>query len=140
MAESNAHGTKLARGDGASPEVFTAIANLTSIDLSSSTDMLDVSNHDTANNSREFIPGYHDPGSVSFSGHYDPADATHDETAAGLSGDHQARTAANYQFQTVEGSLLTGSGVISSLSISAPDGDVLAVSGEVKWQSRPTWS
>lgn len=73
MAGKDGFGTLLKRGDGAGPEVFTAIANATNIsgpNLSRNT--IDVTAHDSPNRHMEFVGGLINPGEVSIDINYDP--------------------------------------------------------------------
>lgn len=77
-----AYGSKLQLGDGATPtEVFADIAELLELTPpSESRDEIDVSNHQSVNATREFIPGWRDGGEVEFKANWLPNDATHDST------------------------------------------------------------
>ncbi|GGV80491.1 MULTISPECIES: phage tail tube protein [Streptomyces] len=73
MAGLDAFGIALERGDGASPEVFTAIANVTSVkgpEIERET--YDVTAHDSPDGWREFIGGLKDGGEVTLNVNYDP--------------------------------------------------------------------
>jgi len=70
-------GTILARGDGASPEAFTPIAEIKNIQRSGAkADQADVTNMDSISAYREWLPTLLDAGEISFTGNYIPADAT----------------------------------------------------------------
>lgn len=71
-----AQGTTIARGDAASPEVFTALANITGI----SGPALEASDIDVTNLSstaKEFLQGLEDAGMVELTGHYDQTNTQH---------------------------------------------------------------
>ena len=69
-------GTLIKKGDGASPEVFTTIAEVGTISgPSQSSEFVDVTNQDST--AREFIAGLVDPGEISFTMNYIPQNATH---------------------------------------------------------------
>ncbi|MFE2021297.1 phage tail tube protein [Streptomyces sp. NPDC059499] len=73
MAGLDAFGTQLQRGDGAGPEVFTAIANVTDITPPGiERETLDVTSHGSPDGWREFIGGLKDGGEVSIDINYDP--------------------------------------------------------------------
>lgn len=81
-ARINSFGTQLQMGDGGGVEVFTAIAGLTNIDGPGlSVGNMDATAHDTPSAAREFVPELIDGGEVSIEGYYDPAEATHKNTA-----------------------------------------------------------
>lgn len=74
MAGHDAFGTKLQRGDGADPEVFTDIANVTDITPPGiERETYDVTAHDSPEAWREFIGGLKDGGEVEIEVNHDPA-------------------------------------------------------------------
>lgn len=74
-------GTLLKMGDAAGT-VFTTIARITDLSLPSlSADSVESTSHDSANFTREFEPGLIDPGEISFTILFDPAETTHGLTA-----------------------------------------------------------
>jgi len=74
MAGIDAFGTVWSLGDGAPTETFTAVADVTNIDvLDASADTTDVSSHDSPGQWREFVGGMKDGGELSFDINYDPA-------------------------------------------------------------------
>ncbi len=77
MAGLFAKGTGLYKGNGASPEVFTKISNVKSINGPGfKVTVIDTTTHSTSGNYREKAAVLIDPGTVSFMCNYDPADAT----------------------------------------------------------------
>ncbi len=100
----DAYGTLLQRGDGASPEVFTTIAEVT--DISGPTlalDPLDVTAHTSPGAFREFVGGLLDGGEVTFTINYVPDNSSHDATA-GLLSELEARAVSNYKLVFPDGS------------------------------------
>lgn len=80
MSGISAFGTELARGDGASPEVFTALANVTGISgPKQSREFLDVTSHDSAGGWEEFVTGIKRTGTLDLDLNYDPTDDTHEQ-------------------------------------------------------------
>ena len=70
-------GTVLKIGDGESPEVFTAVVNVTGINMSGrSVEEVDFTHLASTGGFREFRPGFKDPGELSLTCHYDPTNAT----------------------------------------------------------------
>ena len=64
-------------GDGASPEVFTAVANVVNINISGrSVEEVDFTHLASDNAFREFRAGFKDPGEISMTCHYNPGNAT----------------------------------------------------------------
>ncbi|WP_033818882.1 phage tail tube protein [Kitasatospora sp. MBT63] len=75
MAGIDGFGTQLKRGDGGGPEVYTAVANVTSISPPGlSRETLDVTTHGSPNGWMEFIGGLKDGGEVSADVNYDPSE------------------------------------------------------------------
>jgi predicted secreted protein len=75
-----AYGSVLQVGDGASPEVFTAVAEITELKPPNmSRDNIEVTTHSSSDGYREFIPGLRDGGEVSGVANWLPTNATHDE-------------------------------------------------------------
>ncbi len=140
MASSAAHGTLLKLGDGATAESFTTVATIRNITYNASTETIDTSNHDSASNVRTKIAGYRDPGSFSFEGLFDPANATHNEAANGLVDEFENRNISNWRMEFVEGSTLTLPGIVTDLTIDGPDGDALAFSGTITATGVETWA
>jgi hypothetical protein len=92
------YGTVLQVGDGASPEVFTSIAALSSIKLPTlSTADIDMSHLTTTNAFREMLPGMRSAGKVGFTGNYTPAGATHKNASGGLLFLQRTRAIVNWK-------------------------------------------
>lgn len=90
------YGTKLKMGDGASPEVFTELGEVGDFEDSDTVDQIEVTNHQSAGNRREFISGLIDGDEISFPVNYIPANATHDRTTGVLS---KLGTTVNWQLE-----------------------------------------
>ena len=85
-------GTVLKVGNGASPEVFTAIPNIVSIDgPTSSNAEKEVTN--LSSSAKEFRPGLNDYGDMNMEIMWDERDTVH----AGLRTDFRNRTTRNFQ-------------------------------------------
>ncbi|MFJ9662864.1 phage tail tube protein [Streptomyces griseoflavus] len=73
MAGMDGFGVQLKRGDGAATEVFTKIADVTSLNPPNiSRETLDVTSHDSPNGWMEFLGSLKDPGEVSADVNYQP--------------------------------------------------------------------
>jgi predicted secreted protein len=137
MAGIDGKGVQLKRGDGAGPEVFTAIANITNLSgpgLSRST--IDVTAHDSPDNYMEFIGGLVDPGEVSIDINYNPS--VHDTLIADLE-DVDPR---NYQVVFPDTAATTWgiSAIMTGFEPTAPTDDKLAASLTFKVSGKPTIS
>lgn len=85
-------------GDGATPEVFTTIAELFDITGPSfSLDVADVTNQVSTGNWEEALPTVIRSGEVTFDIGFIPTNATHSQSA-GLIADLKNRTKRNFQF------------------------------------------
>ncbi|PSK47977.1 hypothetical protein B0E38_06454 [Streptomyces sp. 111WW2] len=92
MAGMDGFGVQLQRGDGAEPEVFAKIADVTSLNPPGlSRETIDVTSHDSPNGWMEFLGGLKDPGEVSADINYQPAE--HDLLVA----DFDDKTPRNYK-------------------------------------------
>jgi predicted secreted protein len=89
MAASNAwwaYGSTFKLGDGASPEVFTAVAEVRDIPGPNLTrDSIEVTNQDSDDGWREYIPGWRDGDSVTIQANWLPSNATQDDSTGMLS-------------------------------------------------------
>lgn len=86
MSETLALGTELLIGDGASPEVFSEVAALREFSPPGlSVDTEETTNHSQTDYFRQFRPTLIDPGELSGTLLFDPADATHDDSTGLLS-------------------------------------------------------
>lgn len=92
MATIQTQGCQILKGDGASPEVFTALGEVIDISLDSGgAAEIDVTNLDST--AKEFNLGLADYGTVSITMNYDPDDAQ--QTA--LKTDYDAQDSGNYR-------------------------------------------
>lgn len=124
------YGTKLKLGDGASPEVFAEIGEITNLTDGDAAELKEVTNHQSTGSRREYIGGLIDGGEVSFTVNYDPDGATHDRTT-GL----QAFLRQTKNFRLEEPGNTTGyefAAVIMSVSKSYPVDDKMAMDVTIK--------
>lgn len=71
-------GVKFEISDGASPPVWTAVANVRSISFSGrDSDEIDFTHLDSSGGFRELRQGFKDPGSIALENQFDPTNATH---------------------------------------------------------------
>jgi predicted secreted protein len=137
MAGLDAFGTQLKRGDGAGPEVFTAIANVTSIEGPGiERETIDVTAHDSEDGWMEFVGGLKDGGEVEIEVNYDPAD--HDTLIA----DFEDENPRNYQlvFPDPGTTTWTLSLILSGFEPEAPYDDKLAANITFKVNGKPVLS
>ncbi len=137
MAGIDGFGTEFQRGDGAGPEVFTAIANVTNISGPGlARETIDVTAHDSPDAYMEFIGGLKDGGEVSVDVNYDPAD--HDVLIA----DFDDTAPRNYKivFPDAGASTWTFAGIMTGFEPDAPYDDKLSASLTFKVSGKPTIS
>jgi predicted secreted protein len=118
-------GMELQRGDGASPEVFTLIDQITTLDgPDGSASEIDITTLDST--AREFAMGLKDSGSITFEAVYDPAKTQHQ----GLRTDWNARTLRNFQlvFTNSPATTWSFSAYVQNFSISAGVDEVVRLS------------
>lgn len=131
----SAHGTKLQRGDGATPtELFTDIAEVTNISgPGMSVDAVETTSH-SSGGSREFIGGLLDGGEVSIDINYVPADH------ATLTTDFLSKDVRNYkiQFPSTPATTWSFKALMTNFEPSAPVDGQLTASVTLKVTGTPT--
>lgn len=135
MAGVDAFGTELQRGDGESPEVFTAIANVTNIQAPGlERETMDMTAHDTPDGWREHKGGLKDGGELELEVLYDPAD--HDALIA----DFDDADPRNYKlvFPTTPAKTWTFKAILTGFQAEAPVDDKLTASLTFKVSGKPT--
>lgn len=142
MASSALHaiGTLLKRGDGGSPETFTTVAEVLSITGPGLTsDIIDVTNHDTSNGFREFIMGLQDGGEFQFSINYIPTNSTHNATT-GLLDAFEDKERGNWKLVFPDGATTTWTfqAVVRTVAIRAPIDGQLTADVTLKISGKPT--
>ncbi len=111
------YGTVIKVGDGATSENFTPVASVVRISCPQlNTADIDFSHLESSDQFREMGAGMKSAARVQFSGRYQPAHATHKNTARGLIALWVAQTVVNFQIVLSDGSSSTWafSGYISS--------------------------
>lgn len=141
MTVYNGFGTTLAKGDGASPEVFTAVAQV--IDIagpSMSADSIDVTNHASASGYREFIPGLKDAGEITLTIQYDPAAATHKNAAGGVLYAFEQGSRGNWKltFPSSPAASWTFPAFVTSFDLKTPLNDQMTADVKFKVAGKPT--
>lgn len=137
MAGIDGFGTQFKRGDGAGPEVFTALANITNISGPGlSRETIDVTTHGSPDQWMEFIGGLKDGGEVSLDVNYDPAN--HDS----LIGDFDDDAPRNYQVVFPDDDSTTWSikAVMTGFEPEAPYDDKMTATLTFKVSGKPTIS
>lgn len=136
----SAFGTLLKIGDGASPEVFTTVAELRTISGPTLTaETIDVTTHNTPTPFRRYISGLLDGGEVTFDINFIPTDTTHGYST-GLLKDMTDRTRRNFQIVFPDTGTTTWllPTVITGFEMSSDPADVLMASVTLKVAGPPT--
>ena len=136
-----AYGSQLQLGDGATPENFTAIAELLELTPpSESRDDIEVSNNSSTNGTREFIAGWRDPGEVEFKANWLPTNVTQDKTT-GLRSVYNDNVNHNWKI-ILPASIVTISfaGHLSKLETELPLEEQAQISGTIKVSGAITYS
>jgi hypothetical protein len=123
MAVANAtigYGTTFAFGDGAVPEVFTALAEVTDITPpSDSVDIIETTHMSSPNRTKEFVAGLNDPGECSFDIHFLPG--VGDDAL--IQAKRNVGTKANYQIEYPSGATWTFAGILTGYAPTVPVND-----------------
>lgn len=97
MSKYAAYGAVIARGNGASPEVFTTIGQVSNIDGPSlDSEALETTDH-ASGGYKEFIQGLKEAGEITLDIDFDPNLATHKDAAGGLINDWKGGLVRNYK-------------------------------------------
>ena len=133
-------GTLLQRGDGASPENFTTVAEMLSIDGPNlASDPVDVSHQQGVNRYRDFIQGLRQAGEVNFECNYIPSNATQN-ASTGVIADFQNATTRNWRmrFPVTPAVDYVFSAFVRSISVQAPVDSQLKLNVTLQLSGAPT--
>ena len=125
-------GASLAVGNGASPEGFTAIAEV--IEVTGPEQVNDeIETTNLSSTSKEFIAALKDNGTCEFEAHFNPSNAQH----AGLFTDVAAGTVKNYKLSwddpaSSPAPYVIFAAFVASLSTSTPPNDSVKLSGSLR--------
>ena len=135
MAATSAHGTILKVG---AASATTEVANVTNISGPGLTlETIDVTNHSSASNWREFIGGLKDGGEINIDISYEPAGATHNATA-GLLFFLNTRAIAFFSLTFPNATAWSFTALVSSFTPGLAVGDALTASVTLKITGAPT--
>lgn len=133
------NGTLLKHGDGASPEVFTTVPEVTKLSGPDvKFDMLDVSSHDSASLFREYIPGFSDGDDITADIHWRPSNTVH----IAVRTDNYAATLRNFKvvFPDTPSNTVTMAGYVQSLQPKADVGTAMMAAIKYKITGAPAWT
>lgn len=127
-----AYGSSFKLGDGATPEVFTAVAEVQDIDGPSMTrESIAVTSQDSTDGWKEYIPSWRDGDTVTITANWLPSNATQDGSTGMLS-HFEDNDNHNYQIVTpaAVGVTISFSGHITGFPLSLP----LEEQGQVEFE------
>ena len=131
------HGAQFLIGDGAGPEVFTALAELNDITPPEVTkDSVDATHHGSPSRAREFVPGLKDGGEVTISFNLIPGGPSDDAIRAQIDDDESH----NYRCQYPDGSYLAFTGFCTAYGQAVPIDDKMTGSATFKVSGLPTFT
>jgi len=142
MATSNAvlgFGTLLQIGDGGNPEVFTTIAEVTSISGPNLTkNFVEVTHMESLNGYDEFIPGLKSGGEITCELNFVPSDTTFTTLKTAYDND----TLSNYKivFPDSAGTTASFAAYVSAISPTAPVADKMSLSITLKITAAVTFA
>lgn len=131
-------GATIAVGNGASPEVFTTIANITGIG-GPNLEAPDIDVSDLSSTFREYLLGLPDAGTLELSGFYSQANTQHQTLRDAV----QAGTAYNFKITLTEGSPLetvTVSARVMAWSMNIAVDEAVSMEMSLKISGAPTFS
>jgi hypothetical protein len=135
----NSFGTLFKIGDGAGPEVFTTIPEVSDVNAPNvKTDLNDVTSHDSPGAFREFLPGLHDGETITAPYNWVPSNAIHVQ----LRVDAYASTLRNFKitFPDTAHQTVSFAGYVIGTGNTAKMGDPLKGTVQVKVTGLPAWS
>lgn len=138
------YGTLFQHGDQASPEVWTTIAEIFSIDGPSLTRNLpDASNMDSPGGFAEFIGGLKDGGEITLGMNFLPNNVTQDASAAGLLGLYVGGALEHFRIQWPQYSptiMMVLFGVVQTWQPTIPTEDKMTLATTIKVSGQPVLS
>ncbi len=133
-------GVQFETGDGASPEVFTKVAEVLSVGGPTvNRDVIEATHTDSLDNYKEFLSGLTDGGEVTVTMNFLPGDGTQDEST-GLMGDFLVQTLRNYRiaFPTSPVVNWTFAAFLTGFEPDAPIDDRMTATATFKLSAKPT--
>lgn len=133
------YGTLFASGNGASPEVFTTLGEVTNITPPGwSRDTVDATHEQSPDAHREFIAGLADAGEMSLDINYVPGGAASSslEAEKSLTG---PSAAINRRLTFPDGSYMTFVGILTGFEPDSPIDDKMAATITFKVSGKPTF-
>lgn len=136
----SAFGTTFQVGDGASPEVFTAVAEVQKIgEYTIEADEIDLTHHESPGGFEEVVMGIIKTGVVPLAFNYIPTNATHRDASGGLMNLVRTKALTNFRlvFPDLSSTTFNFSGYVKKVSIDAAHDGKLAGSADIKITGEP---
>lgn len=134
------YGTQLKMGDGASPEVFTAIAEVHNFSGPGKTqEAVDATHTDSPSRTKEKIAGMAEEGDVQIDINWVPSDATQDNTD-GLRSKIGSATPTNFEMVFPDAEQAAFSAIVADMSPSQPIEDRMTASVTLTPTGVITWT
>jgi predicted secreted protein len=127
------YGSLLKRGNGASPQTFVTVIEITGIsEFGSEAALVDVSNFDSPGGYREYILGLKDPVEISVTGNFRP-DSTTQSAYDGLQYDHNSSVIRDFKLVlTTSLGTYNFSALVKGFKASVPVDGVIGVTFTLK--------
>lgn len=138
----HAFGTLLKMGDGASPEVFTTVAEVREVPVPGlEGNMIDVTTQESPGGIRESIPNLPSLGDLTFQIFYRPDHATHDELTGLLSKTlTRAKTNFRVAYNITPAKTCNFTGYVTRFNPRAPVDNVWTADVRINVAALPTWT
>jgi hypothetical protein len=134
-------GTLLQIGNGASPEVFTTVAEITDIGgPKQGIEFIEVTHHGSLSGYREYVPSFKDGGSVSLSLNFLGDELTQGFTTSGLRHDFDDRNLRNYQIKFTNHDKASFAAYVEHFEPKAGIGAALTATASLKITGPVTWA
>ena len=140
-------GATLKMGTSNSPDQYFAIGNVTSFTIEQTADQIDATHLQSTSGYREYKQGFK-AATVSFEGHFDPDNTTHDDSSGLLAAFAAGSTRyfkADFSAADNNGSgkpatdpICTFEGIVTQLSVNTAEG-MVTMTGQISLASAPTW-
>lgn len=126
-------------GNGAIPEIFTALAEVTSVTPPAmSRDSIDATHEESPEGYREFIPGLKDGGEVSLELNFIPGSTTSDDLLAEFDATTNTGAIKNRQIVFPNGVILSFRAFLTAFEPDSPLDDKLALAVTFKVTGKPS--
>lgn len=131
------HGTQFKVGNGADPEVFTALLEQVEVPgFEITMDSVEGTHMNSTDGFREFIAGLGDAGEISITGNFIETGDDVPNTFTNM----KARTAKNYQLEFPGGAVFQCAGIVTGVSVQSPMEDRMTAAFTFKMSGVPTFT